>query len=200
MKEGEIEQAIFDKLAITLLPSFRVLTLRGQYEIPFLITIITTTRNTSFARLCPNLIKSASSPLHHSFPFPDNEIESFSHALQRVKRRVNAKPRRATVSGTGSSGWTCRFAWIVSVFRAHTRFFFLVTAWWRVIAVFKAKDEIRRIFITDNRVLRSDSSRPRSLRPNQNFWTKIESGERINPSRSVCTSRASDKKIKRKNY
>lgn len=124
MKEGEIEQAIFDKLAITLLPSFRALTLRGQYEIPFLITIITTTRNTSFARLRPNLIKSASSPLHHSFPFPDNEIESFSHALQRVKRRVNAKPRRATVSGTGSSGWTCRFAWIVSVFRAHTRLFF----------------------------------------------------------------------------
>lgn len=155
MKEGEIEQAIFDKLAITLLPSFQILTLRGhrQYEIPFLITIITTTRNISFARLCPNLIKSASSPLHYSFPFPDNEIESFSHALQRVKRRVNAKPRRATVSGTGSSGWTCRFAWIVSVFRAHIRLFFLVTAWWRVIAVFKAKDEIRRIFITDNRVL-----------------------------------------------
>lgn len=55
-------------------------------------------------------------PLHI---FPDNEIENFS---QRVKRRVNAKPRRAIVLGTGSSSWTARFAWR-SVFRA-----FAVTA------------------------------------------------------------------------
>lgn len=161
-----------------------MLILRGhrQYEIPFLITIIITTRNRSFAQ--PNLAKSGQiyfTLLLHSSPFPDNEIENFSHALQRVKRRVNAKPRRATVSGTGSTAWTCRFAWIVSVFRARARLFFLpflVTAWWRVIAIFKARDEICRIFITDNRALpiRShsiDPSRPRFLRPNQNFWTKI---------------------------
>lgn len=102
--------------------------------------------------------------------FPDNEIENFS---QRVKRRVNAKPRRATVLGTGSLGWTAHLHG-VPYFERALLFLIAVTASRVIIALLKPNMKFAITFITDY-----TNSSPNST-PHQ-VWSTHDSFETFAP-------------------